>query len=171
MAVLLVTATGGTLLATRHDGTGPSADAGFPAVADFVAIGQVPPQSPQPPEQLPPLVEPDASTGTFVSLCGRNENAHHNDDNVIASPGKMHGAEHVHEYVGNISTDRLSTDSSLAAAGTTCHNGDLSTYYWPVLRALTGDGASISGPAGWDGGAHNRGTRIAPAAVLVEFRG
>jgi hypothetical protein len=165
VAVLFVTAAGGELLAKRHDGTASSADAQFPVVADFIPIGQVPPQSP------PPVVEPNASTGTFVSPCGRNENGHHNADNVIASPGKMHGAEHVHEYVGNVSTDGFSTDSSLAAAATTCRNGDLSTYYWPVLRAVTGDGEGTSGPAGWDGGPHNPGIRIPPAAVLVEFRG
>jgi hypothetical protein len=58
--------------------------------------------------------------------------------------------------VGNLSTDATSTDASLAAAPTTCRNGDRSSYYWPVLRR--------SG-----GGEH--GPILRPASVLVEFRG
>ncbi|MGE5762833.1 MAG: DUF1996 domain-containing protein [Mycobacterium leprae] len=192
VAVLLVTGAGGTFLVQRQQADGPSTAPGFPAVADFIAIGQVP-------RQPPPLpAGPDASTGTFVSPCGRNENGHHNADNVITSPGKAHGAHHVHEYVGNVSTDASSTDYILAAATTTCSNADLSSYYWPVLRVLTDHrdtaaGKGRHGPsghdarsasddgttrgvaegagAGWDGGPHNSGTRLAPTAVLVQFRG
>ncbi|MEU8151250.1 DUF1996 domain-containing protein [Nonomuraea sp. NPDC048901] len=45
------------------------------------------------------------------------------------------GAQHLHDYVGNVSTDAFCTNESLAAAGTTCRNrADQSTYFWPVLR-------------------------------------
>lgn len=112
------------------------------------------------------------STGSFVSRCGNNENAHHNRDNVVVSPGEVGGAHHVHEYVGNVSTDAFSTDHSLAAADTTCRNGDASTYYWPVLRVLTrGHETDASEFMGWHGGHHNEGIRLAPASVLVQFRG
>jgi hypothetical protein len=43
-------------------------------------------------------------------------------------------AHHVHEYVGNLATDAFATEESLLAGGSTCASGDLSTYYWPVLR-------------------------------------
>src|SRR5512135_3761006 len=163
VAVLLVTGAGGAFLVERPQADRPSTAPGFPAVADFIAIGQVPRQSP------PLPAGPDGSTGAFVSPCGRNENAHRNADNVIVSPGKVHAADHVHEYVGNVSTNAFSTNRSLAAAATTCRNGDVSTYYWPVLRVLTG--TTPRELSGWDGGHHNTGVRVAPASVLVEFRG
>jgi hypothetical protein len=75
-----------------------------------------------------------ASTGTFTVDCGRNENGHFNPDNFIAQPGVRNGAEHLHDYVGNVSTDADSTDESLAEAETTCRNGDQSAYFWPVIR-------------------------------------
>ncbi|MEU4765790.1 DUF1996 domain-containing protein [Actinosynnema sp. NPDC023794] len=75
-----------------------------------------------------------ASTGTFTVDCGRNENGHFNPDNFIAQPGVRNGAEHLHDYVGNVSTDADSTDESLLEADTTCKNGDKSAYFWPVVR-------------------------------------
>src|SRR5690606_19733384 len=57
-----------------------------PAADDYVAIDEVPraASSPEP--------GPDASTGTFVSRCGRNEDGHHNWDNLIVSPGERDAA-------------------------------------------------------------------------------
>ncbi len=81
-----------------------------------------------------PRPEQDATTGTFTVDCGRNENGHFNPDNFIAQPGVRNGAEHLHDYVGNLSTDADSNNKSLEAAGTTCRNGDKSAYYWPVVR-------------------------------------
>jgi hypothetical protein len=66
--------------------------------------------------------------------CGRNQEGHRNTANIVVAPGVPGPPHHVHEYVGNLSTDVDSTDASLAAATTSCPNGDLSTYYWPVLR-------------------------------------
>jgi hypothetical protein len=160
-------------------------DSVLPADGDFVAIEQVPPRPPVPPPG------PGSSTGTFTAPCGRNESAHLNGDNVVTTPGQAHGAEHLHEYVGNVSTDAYSTEQSLAAATTTCRNGDRSAYYWPVLRVLAPPAGSAhtheagdavhahhepaavhdhdeADGAGGDGDAP---ARIPPASVLVLFRG
>ncbi|MER5176961.1 DUF1996 domain-containing protein [Streptomyces sp. NPDC002896] len=116
-----------------------------------------------------PADGPDASTGTFTEDCGRNENGHLNADNVVVSPGVTGGAHHTHDYVGNLSTNALSSNESLAAAGTTCVGGDRSTYYWPVVRRLdrTGTDAHAVG-GGMDG---NSGEILTPSSVRIEFRG
>ncbi len=111
----------------------------------------------------------NASTGSFVSRCGLPTDEHRNSDNVIVSPGVQHGAFHVHDYVGNLSTDAGSTDQSLQAAGTTCALGDRSTYYWPVLRILGVEDADAGERGGGVDG--NRGRILTPDDVLVEFRG
>jgi hypothetical protein len=116
-----------------------------------------------------PAAGPGASTGSWTQDCGRNENGHYNTDNLVISPGLVGGAHHTHDYVGNVSTDALSTDQSLAAAGTTCAGGDRSTYYWPVLRRLDREGADAHSAGG---GLHgNTGQIVRPASVRVEFRG
>lgn len=84
-------------------------------------------------DRIPATAAPP-SVKTFTQDCGRNENGHRNGDNLVASPGVPGGAHHVHEYVGNLTTNAFSTDRSLEAGGTTCATGDRSTYYWPVLR-------------------------------------
>ncbi|WP_439659416.1 DUF1996 domain-containing protein [Lentzea sp. HUAS TT2] len=81
-----------------------------------------------------PKPENDATTGTFTVDCGRNENGHFNPDNFIAQPGVRNGAQHLHDYVGNLSTNADSNNKSLQKAGTTCKNGDKSAYFWPVIR-------------------------------------
>ncbi|SEP35243.1 DUF1996 domain-containing protein [Amycolatopsis saalfeldensis] len=86
--------------------------------------------------------------GTFTVDCGRNESGHFNPDNFIAQPGVRNGAQHLHDYVGNLSTNADSTNESLAKAGTTCKNGDKSTYYWPVVRIDTGDNNETAAPQG-----------------------
>lgn len=78
-----------------------------------------------------------ASTGTFTVDCGKNENGHFNPDNFIAQPGVRNGAQHLHDYVGNLTTDADSNNESLQAGGTTCKNGDKSAYFWPVVRIDT----------------------------------
>jgi Domain of unknown function (DUF1996) len=112
----------------------------------------------------------NASRGTFTSRCGRNaDGAHRNSDNFITSPGVSNAAHHVHDYVGNRSTDGNSTDASLAAAGTTCRLGDRSTYFWPVIRDITTEGDDADQPGGGADG--NLGKIIVPSAVSVQFRG
>ncbi|MFF5702990.1 DUF1996 domain-containing protein [Streptomyces sp. NPDC012794] len=133
-----------------------------PASGDRVDIGDVPPGP------APPPAGPDASTGTVTVECGRNEQGHWNQDNVVVSPGLRAGAHHTHAYVGNLSTDALSTDASLAAAGTSCAGGDRSTYYWPVLRRTDRPGGRPHERAAGHG---NAGEILAEASVRVEFRG
>ncbi|WP_324608821.1 DUF1996 domain-containing protein [Streptomyces sp. MspMP-M5] len=142
----------------HHRQTGPSRD-------DFVDITAVAPGTVGPPFATPR--GRGASTGTFSSACGRNENGHFNSDNVIVTPGVTNGAHHTHDYVGNTTTDAFSTEQSLAASGTTCSNGDLSTYYWPVLRTLDGTSAPQPG-AGSDG---NAGSVLTPSSVTLTYHG
>ncbi|MEO6088339.1 MAG: DUF1996 domain-containing protein [Umezawaea sp.] len=81
----------------------------------------------------------NASKGTFTVNCGTNKNGHFNGDNFIAAPGVENGAQHLHDYVGNLSTNANSNNKSLLKAGTTCKNGDKSAYFWPVIRIDTAD--------------------------------
>ncbi|WP_313888199.1 DUF1996 domain-containing protein [Lentzea alba] len=113
------------------------------------------------------LTEPD--TPSVVIQCGTNEERHLNADNPVVSPGIPFGAHHTHEYVGNKSADARSTNASLAAAPTTCEKGDLSTYYWPVLRLTdrAGHDAHADG-----GGLHgNTGEVLKPKSVEIRYDG
>ncbi|MGH4002346.1 MAG: DUF1996 domain-containing protein, partial [Pseudonocardiaceae bacterium] len=69
----------------------------------------------------------------------------------------------------NLSANAFSTDESLHAAGTTCTNGDLSTYFWPVLRNTDAKGpdALVDG-GGLDG---NFGEILRPVSAQLQFRG
>ncbi|WP_030664095.1 DUF1996 domain-containing protein [Streptomyces rimosus] len=109
-----------------------------------------------------------AASGSFRSECGRNENRHNNPDNLIVAPGVSNGAHHMHDYVGNLATDAFSSDRKLAGAGTTCGNGDRSTYYWPVLR-LRDNGRERDADAPGGGQDGNVGTILRPAKVALEF--
>ncbi|WP_235978502.1 MULTISPECIES: DUF1996 domain-containing protein [Streptomyces] len=136
-----------------------------PSPEDFVNIESVEPNVEDPEAQG------NASTGTFTTSCGVNENGKFNSDNVIAAPGVANGAHHMHDYVGNQDTNAFSSDESLAAGETSCENQeDQSTYYWPVLRDLTaGDEADVNEPGGGQDG--NVGKIIQPAEVTLEFQG
>jgi hypothetical protein len=128
----LAIAVGGIVVATTTGNTGQaSADEVDPAL--FVDILKVQPN------QFDPRPVYGASTGTFTVDCGRNENGHFNPDNFIAQPGVKNGAQHLHDYVGNLSTNADSNNKSLVKAGTTCRNGDKSAYFWPVVRIDTGE--------------------------------
>ncbi|MGW7557597.1 DUF1996 domain-containing protein, partial [Streptomyces rimosus] len=110
------------------------------------------------------------ASGSFRSECGRNENRHNNPDNLIVAPGVSNGAHHMHDYVGNLATNAFSSDRELAGAGTTCGNGDRSTYYWPVLRLRdNGRERDVDAPGGGQDG--NVGTILRPAAVSLKFDG
>ncbi|MEU8248140.1 DUF1996 domain-containing protein [Nonomuraea sp. NPDC048916] len=130
-----------------------------PFVTDFIDIRQVPPSN-----QLDSRRGGNGSRGTFVSACGTNRNGHNNPDNFIVAPGVSNGAHHLHDYVGNLSTDAFSTDESLAAAGTTCRLGDRSTYFWPVIRDRKVD-VNTEDPDG------NVGRVLRPRSVTLQFRG
>jgi hypothetical protein len=107
------------------------------------------------------------SGGSYTVDCGVSD--HNNSDNYMAAPGKRNGAQHVHDYVGNESTDANSDDDSLEQAGTSCVNGDQSTFFWPVLRDLNGTGPDV----GEDGGTldGNRGAIMRPESAQLSFHG
>ncbi|CAM3897366.1 DUF1996 domain-containing protein [Kibdelosporangium persicum] len=125
--------------------------------SDYIEIGQVPEVPARP------------NVGTWQTTCGNNENGHRNADNVVAQPQLPNGAHHVHEYVGNLSTDAFSTNDTLANAATTCQFGDKSTYYWPVLRLIEERGHDEHAPGGGIHGNHGR--ILGPESVLIQFRG
>jgi hypothetical protein len=128
------------------------------ADSDYIEISQVPEQA-----------RTVSAKKTWRSECGRNESGHRNADNVVAQPQIPAGAHHMHEYVGNLSTNAFSSDQSLAAAATTCRLDDRSTYYWPALRLVEhqGDDAHMTG-GGLDG---NHGKIVPPTSVRIEYRG
>ncbi|MFS8097606.1 DUF1996 domain-containing protein [Lentzea alba] len=131
--LLGLTAVGALVVATTSSGESALADGADKGL--FVDITKVQPnvRKPRPGN--------GATTGTFTVDCGRNENGHFNPDNFIAQPGVRNGAQHLHDYVGNLSTDADSNNKSLEAAGTTCKNGDKSAYFWPVVRIDDDDDA------------------------------
>ncbi|QES51688.1 hypothetical protein DEJ50_31395 [Streptomyces venezuelae] len=172
LLTLLVCLALGGVLATALLGATRAADshhgpAGAPPAADeYVDIRDVRPGAY--PHPQPAAAGPDASTGSVTVDCGRNEEAHYNEDNLVVSPGLTGGAHHTHAYVGNLSTHAGSTDETLAAAPTTCRGGDRSTYYWPVLRRPD---RPATQPYERSAGHGNTGQILRPADVRVEFRG
>jgi hypothetical protein len=140
-----------------------SAEGAAPAASQYVPIEEVPVVG------APAEPGPDSSDGRFTSQCGRNAERHLNADNVLISPGVRNGAHHTHEYLGNTTTDAFSTSESLAAGRTTCAHGDLSAYFWPVLRLTDAAGHDAHAEGG---GLHgNTGEVLPPRAVGVLFRG
>ncbi|HWM06132.1 MAG TPA: DUF1996 domain-containing protein [Actinophytocola sp.] len=109
-----------------------------------------------------------ASRGTFEARCGNNENRHNNPDNFIVAPGVRNGAQHLHDYVGSLTADANSTNENLVLAGTTCRRGDLSTYYWPVVRQRAAEGAEEVID---EENPHNTGTVLQPARAQLVFKG
>jgi hypothetical protein len=136
-----------------------------PVAEDFVDITTVEPNVQQPQEGE------EASTGTFTTECGVNENDLFNSDNLIVAPGVDNGAHHTHDYVGNQDNDAFSSDEDLANAGTSCQNqGDKSTYYWPVLRLQDGTEEFDANELG--GGAEgNVGTILKAESAEIKFVG
>ena len=137
--------------------------AGGPFRNDFVDIRRVAPNVKAPKPRR------NASTGSFTSVCGTNEEGHRNSDNFMVAPGKVNGAQHVHDYVGNLSTDAFSDEESLNAADTTCARSDKSTYFWPVLRDTNGQGDDANADGGGLDG--NFGKILQPVSADLQFRG
>jgi len=133
-----------------------------PSDDDFVDINDVRPDNDR------TRNDGDASTGSFVARCGVPD-GHRNSDNFMVTPGKRNGAQHVHNYVGNLSTDANSDDDSLHAAGTSCDRDNKSTFFWPVLRDTSkkGDDADEDG-GGLDG---NFGKILQERTVDLRFLG
>ncbi|WKV75692.1 DUF1996 domain-containing protein [Streptomyces sp. PCS3-D2] len=158
--------TAAVLGATRASGPRTEAQSGAPAASDYVDIRQVPPSPAVAPAA--PADRGDGSPGSMLVDCGRNEQGHYNEDNLVVSPGVRGGAHHTHSYVGNLSADAMSADRTLAAAATSCAGGDRSTYYWPVLRRPDRPGTR---PHETSAGHGNTGEIVPEASVRVEFRG
>ncbi|MEU7613599.1 DUF1996 domain-containing protein [Micromonospora sp. NPDC049204] len=127
LAVLVLAATGALTATFVSSGGKGTADAAT-SLDQFVPIENVPPnvRNPRP--------AAGASTGRFTVDCGTNRNGKFSPDNPVAQPGIRNGAEHVHDFVGNLAITANSSDADLDAAGTTCRNGDKSSYFWPVVR-------------------------------------
>jgi hypothetical protein len=114
---------------------------------DYVDIAQVPAGPPEP------------AVGSFTWDCGRNESGHRSIVNIVVTPGAPGSAHHLHDYVGNLSPGVGTTVAGLAGAGTSCANGDESSYYWPVLRTV----GSRDGP--------HDGTVLVPASLSLTYLG
>jgi hypothetical protein len=70
----------------------------------------------------------------FISSCAYS---HQNNDDLIVYPGQP-GLSHLHQYVGNDSTNAMSTPESLLAATTSCRrSGDTAAYWAPALLSGT----------------------------------
>ncbi|MEV4142346.1 DUF1996 domain-containing protein [Amycolatopsis sp. NPDC049691] len=128
-AIGLAIAVGALAVAVTTGRTGEaSADPADPSF--FIDINKVPAGN-----NVNAALKKKGVQGSFTVDCGTNaDGAHHNPDNFIAQPGIKNGAQHLHDYVGNVTTDADSSLKSLLAGGTTCKNGDKSAYFWPVIR-------------------------------------
>ncbi|MEV4054150.1 DUF1996 domain-containing protein [Amycolatopsis sp. NPDC049688] len=128
-AIGLAIAVGALAVAVTTGRTGEaSADPADPSF--FIDINKVPAGN-----NVNAALKKKGAQGSFTVNCGTNaDGAHQNPDNFIAQPGIKNGAQHLHDYVGNLTTDADSSLKSLLAGGTTCKNGDKSAYFWPVIR-------------------------------------
>jgi hypothetical protein len=126
VAATLVVTAGTTAYFVSSGGKGEAA--AETSLADYVPIAKVAPNV------MPPRPRRGAATGTFTVDCGTNGNGKFSPDNPVAQPGIRNGAEHVHDFVGNQAITADTPDEALAAAGTSCRNGDRSSYFWPVVR-------------------------------------
>ncbi|GLZ01121.1 hypothetical protein Acsp02_83720 [Actinoplanes sp. NBRC 103695] len=127
MAAAVVAASGVLIATFVSSGGNGTADAAT-ELNQFVAIQNVRPNVTN------PVPGAGASTGSFAVDCGTNGNGKFSPDNPVAQPGIKNGAEHVHDFVGNLAITANSSDADLDASGTTCRNGDKSSYFWPVVR-------------------------------------
>ena len=127
LAALVLAATGALTVTFVSSGGKGTADAAT-SLDQFVPIENVSPNV----QNLKPAA--GASTGRFTVDCGTNGNGKFSPDNPVAQPGIRNGAEHVHDFVGNLAITANSSNADLDASGTTCRNGDKSSYFWPVVR-------------------------------------
>ncbi|MDY7085233.1 MAG: hypothetical protein SYR96_09025, partial [Actinomycetota bacterium] len=118
----------GVLTATFVSGGGNGTADAATSLSQFVPIEQVAANV------VVPQPGPGAARGRFVVNCGTNGNGKFSPDNPVAQPGIKNGAEHLHDFVGNLAITANSSDADLEASGTTCRNGDKSSYFWPVVR-------------------------------------
>ncbi|SFW89612.1 DUF1996 domain-containing protein [Amycolatopsis australiensis] len=135
-AIGLAIAVGALAVAVTTGRTGEaSADPADPSF--FIDISKVPAGN-----NVNAALQKKGAQGSFTVDCGTDaDGAHQNPDNFIAQPGIKNGAQHLHDYVGNLTTNADSSLKSLLAGGTTCKNGDKSAYFWPVIRIDRADDA------------------------------
>lgn len=77
----------------------------------------------------------------FISTCAYS---HQNNDDLIVYPGQP-GLSHLHQYVGNDSTNAYSTEASLLASTTSCRrSADTAAYWAPALLSGTTQVTPIS---------------------------
>jgi hypothetical protein len=126
--VAVVLAATGALTATFVSSGGKGTADAATTLSDFLAIEQVSPNV------MTPKIGPYGSTGRFTVDCGTNGNGKFSPDNPVAQPGVKNGAQHVHDFVGNLAITAETSDADLDVSGTTCRNGDKSSYFWPVVR-------------------------------------
>jgi len=126
-ALSVLAATGAAVVVFVSSGGRGTASAET-SLQDFVSIKRVTPNV------VLPTPQRNASRGVFTVDCGTNGNGKFSPDNPVAQPGIKNGAEHVHDFVGNLAITADTSDEDLAASGTTCKNGDRSAYFWPVVR-------------------------------------
>ncbi|MEJ2886716.1 DUF1996 domain-containing protein [Actinomycetospora aeridis] len=103
--------------------------------------------------------------GSYTINCGTSD--HNNPSNFMVAPGNPNGAQHTHDYVGNTTTDENSDEASLEAGGTSCTNGDKSTFFWPVLRDLNGTDSDANADGGGNDG--NVGRILTPRSADITF--
>jgi hypothetical protein len=127
-AAVAVLAATGVLTATFVSGGGKGTADAATELQQYVPINDVRPNVVVPPARA------NASKGRFIVDCGTNGNGKFSPDNPVAQPGIKNGAEHVHDFVGNLAITANSSNADLDASGTTCENGDKSSYFWPVVR-------------------------------------
>jgi hypothetical protein len=151
-------ATNGAQGKVQHATNGPSAK-------DFIDINKVRPNV------RDVNAGRNGSAGTFVTDCGTNAGQKHNNpDNFIVAPKTNNGAHHLHDYVGNTTTNGFSNDKSLDKGGTSCQNpADKSAYFWAVVRDITKNGNDANKDGG--GKDQNFGKVLAPTSAKIEFRG
>jgi hypothetical protein len=97
--------------------------------------------------------------GKFESVCFYSHAA---KDDAIIYPNQPGASPHIHDFLGNLSTNANSTVASLQAGGTNCANTkDFAAYWVPSLLK----NATI--PAG--GGLPVGGTPLPPSSVTVYY--
>jgi hypothetical protein len=126
-ALGVLIATGAVTVVFVSSGGRGSASAST-SLEEFVPIETVAPNV------VVPRPGAQGSTGVFSVDCGTNGNGKFSPDNPVAQPGVKNGAQHVHDFVGNLAITADTPDAVLAASGTTCRDGDRSAYFWPVVR-------------------------------------
>jgi hypothetical protein len=134
-----------------------------PFAEDFVDINNV-----QAGAVVQPQAGENASTGSVTKTCGVN-NGFINSDNFIAAPGVVNGAEHQHHQVGNLNSNANSNENNLVGAGTSCQDGDESTYFWPLIRLRNADPAQDQALDAAN--PHNIGEPIEAASSEIKFKG